>query len=189
MTTKTCEKCGWVLAIQDPKLYCPICGTRFKVGICSKCGKPVEYYLHNRCVCRYCYDTVVRKPGAMQRVRQRRRDVYDEWLAKIRQIPKDYPTLTEEQWLAAVKHFNGCALCKEPVVDTRQYFIPFKYGGRYCDWNIIPVCDKCAERTGGYKKKVANYNYFLKEPQPIGLMDIVDYLGGKINEAINYCQD
>lgn len=177
MTTKTCKKCGWVLAIQDPNVYCPICHTRFEVGICKVCKQPVEYYRNDRCVCRTCYDTVTRKPDAKARVTQRRSDIYAELLEKISRIPRTYPTLTETQWLQAVKHFNGCALCESESVDTRGYFIPFKKGGRYCDWNIIPICEKCAIRP----KK--NPNYFLNR-RPTGLINIITYLEEKIDEAI-----
>lgn len=174
---KTCSKCGWVLAIQHPLTHCPICRTPFNVGICSVCKKPIEYYRRGRRVCKRCYDTVWRTPRDHMTMMNRREEFYAEWIENISKIPKSYPTLTEEQWLAAVKHFNGCALCKSETVDTRGYFIPFNKGGRYCDWNIIPICDKCATE---YRK---NPNYF-KRNRPDGLMDIVDYLEEKINGAI-----
>lgn len=177
MTTKTCSNCGWVLAIQDPLTHCPICNTKFSEGICAICKKPVKYYRHNRLVCKHCYDTVTRKPDDNKRLKQRRIDVYNEWVAKVKRIPADYPRLTEAQWLAAVKHFNGCALCQSETVDTRWYFIPFKEGGRYCDWNIIPVCDKCAVKIR------ITPNYFLYE-RPAGLIKILDYLEDKVNGAI-----
>ena len=180
MTTKTCEKCGWVLAIQDPKIRCPICGTRFKVGICTKCGKPVEYYRHDRCVCRTCYDTVVRKPDAMKRVKQRREAIFNEWLSLVKQVPKEYPTLTEAQWLATVKYFGHCSLCENESVDTRGYFIPFSHGGRYCDWNIVPLCEHCALHVK------RNPNYFLSQPRPAGLDKIIEYLEVKLNAAVKF---
>lgn len=106
----------------------------------------------------------------------RRREIYNEWIESIRKIPKNYPTLTEEQWMEAVKHFGGCALCKDESIDARGYFIPFKLGGRYCDWNIIPVCAECATTAR------RNPNYFLWS-RPAGLMDVIDYLEVKINNA------
>lgn len=180
MTTKTCKKCGWVLDIRDPSTKCPICKTWFTEGLCRKCGMPVVYYRHGRPVCKQCYDKYERDPDAMRRIRQRRRDLYQEWLQRIKKIPKTYPTLTEAQWLKAVRHFNGCALCEHEIVDTRQYFIPFKDGGRYCDWNIIPVCESCA------LKIKLNPNYFAIETnKPTGLLNIVDYLEEKIDGALN----
>lgn len=175
MTTKTCEKCGWVLAIQDPLKRCPICKTKFKYGICRICGQPVELYRERNC-CKHCYDTVTRTPNDRMQMVRRRRELYKEWCEMIAEIPKNYPTLTEEQWLAAVKHFGGCALCKSDSIDARGYFIPLKDGGRYCDWNIIPICEKCA-----LKNKTAPY--FSDDKRPAGLHEIVDYLEEKINAA------
>lgn len=177
MDTKTCEKCGWVLPMRHPANHCPICKTWFKEGICTKCGKPVTFYRYGKRTCKECYDKYVRTPRDNQAMQQRRVDFYNEWVEKISKIPKDYPTLTEDQWMEAVKHFNGCALCKSDDVDTRGYFIPFKNGGRYCDWNIIPVCDKCATEIR------LNPNYF-KNRRPAGLMDIVDYLEVRIDAAL-----
>lgn len=111
-------------------------------------------------------------------MRQRRIEVYQDWLEKIRKIPKDYKTLTEEQWLQAVRHFDGCALCGAESIDTRGYFVPFELGGRYCDWNIIPMCSKCAT------KNKTNYNWFLEAKQPVGLVDIITYLEVKVDAAI-----
>ena len=108
---------------------------------------------------------------------QRRKAVYNEWVEKVKLVPRDYPTLTEEQWMEAVKHFGGCALCGEESIDARSYFVPFKDGGRYCDWNIIPVCSKCALKTR------TNYNYFLYE-RPKGLINIISYLEVRLNAAL-----
>lgn len=176
MTTKTCKKCGWVCAIQDSNYFCPVCGTKFTTGICNICGRPVEYYGPDRRICKECYNKYTRKPDATQRLRQRRADMYQEWLEKIKKVPKSYPTLTENQWMNAIKHFNGCALCHDESIDARGYFVPFDKGGRYCDWNIVPLCEKCATKTK------LNPNYFLS--RPVGLTDIIDYLEVILNGAI-----
>jgi hypothetical protein len=103
--------------------------------------------------------------------------MHDAWVERIKKIPRNYPTLTEAQWLEAVRHFNGCALCDDESVDTRGYFIPFVRGGRYCNWNIIPVCYKCA------LKARALPNYFLWD-RPKDLLKIIDYLEERIDEAL-----
>lgn len=174
MDTKTCKKCGWVLAIQDPTRFCPICGTKFEIGLCRICGKPAPYY-HTSNACRDCYLHVVKKPDDDVRLAQRRRAVYNEWLGKIARVPKEYPTLTEAQWLDACKYFDGCACCGDDSIDARGYFVPFKDGGRYCDWNIIPMCERCATaaRTSG--------NMFKNRPKR--LVDILNYLEDKLNAA------
>ena len=176
MRTKVCKKCGWVLAIQDPTRYCPICKTRFYEGICTKCKQPVEYY-RDRLVCRKCYDTVVRRPDEQQRVKQRRAQIYKEWLARIAKVPKTYPTLTEDQWLKACKYFGGCAFCGAESIDSRGYFVPFSEGGRYCDWNMLPLCERCATATR------LQPNAFASGCRPKRLVEIINYLEDKLNAA------
>lgn len=184
MGTKTCEKCGWVVDDRTLNNYCPVCKTKFKIGICTTCGRLVTFYRPRQNVCKECYDKYTRKPDATSKYRKKRAARYTTWVEKISHIPKDYPTLTEAQWLAAVKHFNGCAICGAETIDTRQYFIPFKDGGRYCDWNIIPVCTNCAITTARAQK--AGLIYFTRFPIPVGLKRTTEYLEERINEALKY---
>ena len=130
-------------------------------------------------MCKDCYNKYERDPETNKRLMRRRAAVYEEWCERIKKIPKTYPTLTEAQWLEAVKHFDGCALCENETVDTRMYFIPLSKGGRYCDWNIIPVCEKCATQV----KPQRNF-FAVASKRPIGLQKIVDYLEDKINGAL-----
>ena len=176
MDTKTCSKCGWVVAMRDPSNYCPVCGTAFEYRICSMCGKVYKMWAR-RSVCKECYRKYV-DVGNGKAMIARRRAVYAEWLEKVRKVPTDYPKLTEEQWMEAVRHFNGCALCKNESVDTRGYFIPFKDGGRYCDWNVIPLCSDCALTLK------TNLNWFLGPKRPEGLVDTITYLEVRLNAAI-----
>ena len=186
MSTRTCKKCGWVVSDNDPVKACPVCHTKYEKkkrtdtpGICKRCGKPYEpwskYKRQNYCL--PCYQIVYNKIDRDNRLYQRRRDIYNEWLKKIAQVPKDYPTLTEKQWMEAVKHFGKCAICGDESIDTRGLYIPFKSGGRYCDWNVIPICSKCAQ------KAKSNYNYFLYD-RPPGLIGIIDYLEPRLEAAI-----
>ena len=163
------------MALHDPSNRCPVCGTLFDVRVCSICGEPFEPW--GRSMCRPCYRKYV-NVGNGKAQRNRRKEVYSEWLEMIQQVPKDYPTLTEEQWMEAVQHFGGCALCGDESIDTRGFFVPFKSGGRYCDWNVIPLCSRCATRNK------TNYNWFLETKRPVGLTDIVTYLEVRLNAAI-----
>ena len=178
MSTRTCEKCGWVVDSRDPSYDCPICKTRFKTGICRICKKQVEFY-RNRLVCKTCYDTVTRKPDASLRVKQRRQQIYKEWRAKIAKVPKTYPTLTEQQWLEACKYFDGCAVCGAESIDARGYFVTFAEGGRYCDWNILPMCERCATAAR------TQPNMFLSTDPRVrkSLTNIINYLEDKLDAA------
>lgn len=113
---------------------------------------------------------------------------FDAWLDKIKQVPKDYPSLTEAQWLEACKHFDGCARCQSKDIDARGFFVGAKLGGRYCDWNVIPLCEKCASNWNLDKsairyivKRAYNYkNLTFKER----LVGILEYLGVRLDNAI-----
>ena len=177
MPTKTCEKCGWVLDIRDPTSRCPRCKTKFEAGVCRVCGEIKPYYSEERNVCRDCYLYVIKKPDDDRRLAARRRAVYQEWRDKIAKIPKNYPTLTEAQWLQACAHFDGCACCGSESVDARGYFVPFRDGGRYCDWNIIPMCERCATATR------LNGSMFAQGCRPARLVGILNYLEDKLNAA------
>lgn len=182
MDTKTCKKCGWVVSIHEPSLRCPICGTQYEVRECRICGAVYTQWEkhHFRPVCSKCYYRVIKQFDKQKKLLdQRRRDVYNEWLEKIKLVPDKYPRLTEEQWMEAVKHFGKCALCGDESIDARGYFVPFKLGGKYCDWNIIPICSKCALKTR------QNYNYFITD-RPPGLVDIITYLEVRLEKAINW---
>ena len=112
---------------------------------------------------------------------------YDAWLEKVKAVPKDYPTLTEAQWLEACRHFDGCARCYSRDIDTRGFFVGAKLGGRYCDWNVIPLCEKCAsnwdlEQSMFRYAEMRDHDKRSTEYREC-LAKIVDYLGGKLDVA------
>lgn len=187
MNTKTCKNCGWVYPITQPGRKCPICGQVFDIIVCTTCGKPTpfEQLEVGRPTCKACaaaYDRTV-----MARKMQFLSDQFDEWLAKINAVPKNYPTLTEEQWLEACLFFDGCARCHSKDIDTRGFFVDATLGGRYCDWNIIPLCEKCAS-TWNLTKNVfihtlrRDYKAHGTEHREC-LLQIIKYLGGKLDAA------
>lgn len=149
MSTKTCKSCGWVFPSTQPGKKCLICGTPFDVIVCTICGKalPISEIVPGTCTCVECVrlrnNTLSLKSRHRRYERLDRR--FDDWIAKVRRVPTKYPTLTEAQWLEACKHFNGCARCNSDEIDTRGFFIARSLGGRYCDWNIIPLCERCAK--------------------------------------------
>lgn len=89
-------------------------------------------------------------PNAMKEQRRRQKAIekvegdFNAWLDMINKVPKDYHTLNNGEWFEACRYFGGCALCDSKEMDSRWFFIPFKVGGRYCNWNVIPVCEKCS---------------------------------------------
>lgn len=155
-------------------------------GFCARCGEWSDNL--RKGYCRKC-ETDMHREWTGHRI-DSALDAYNNWLNMIRAIPTPYKTLTEAQWLEACKHFGGCAYCGTPEIEARSMFIPFKDGGRYCDWNIIPACERC-ETT--YKAK---QNPFLRMDNSLNrnpgnqakkydlslekLQRIVDYLQSKM---------
>lgn len=141
MNTKKCSKCGWEYPISHPDRTCRFCQEPFKQVPCTSCGTPTDIEKIYHGLCRAC-QTMQNKQW-----RHNRKDnadkKYEEWLEKISTIPTPYKTLTEEQWLETCKHFGGCAYCGSMDISARSLFIPFKDGGKYCVWNVIPACEKC----------------------------------------------
>ena len=195
MNTKTCKRCGWVYPITQPGPRCKMCGEPFEQVVCIKCGKVVSGHdlIKSRTICRQCHNEASNTVYRPRYVRKRLDELetrFDAWLNKIAQVPKNYPTLTEEQWLEACRFFNGCARCNSEDIDTRGFFIVAKLGGRYCDWNIIPLCERCA-KTWDMTKSVfitalhrdyQNRNSEYRDQ----LEKIVEYLEVKLDAAIKY---
>lgn len=110
-------------------------------GICSRCGKFAEKLNKTNYRCRECSTTEF---GSWSKTRVDNAEIaLTAWLEKIQNIPTPYTTLTEDQWSEACRYFKGCAYCGTTEIEARSMFIPFKLGGRYCAWNIIPACEKC----------------------------------------------
>ena len=199
MNTKTCKRCGWVYPITQPGNRCRICGTTFDVVLCVRCGALTpkeELPNQSSSYCRSCYRAIAREAKARtgkirhQRFLDRKKDEFDEWLSKVHSVPADYPTLSEAQWIDACRFFGGCARCGSADIDTRGFFISRANGGRYCDWNIIPLCEKCAgiwnldknqflyTVTKSYTSKRLDFQDQLKK--------IKQYLEAKLDAAVSY---
>lgn len=186
MNTKTCKKCGWEYPKDWPGRRCRFCNEPFPDGLCSVCGQYTEKLHDGMCTaCKTKKHTAWRK-GKMAAADE----AYKAWLSSISEIPKPYTTLTESQWIEACRYFGGCAYCGSLDIDARSMFIPFSDGGRYCDWNIIPACEKCATA----RKAITNpfmrmdhdlYRHQNNQTRKYGfsldrLQHIVDYLQPKI---------
>lgn len=167
-----CRGCDWEYPDNTKRKRCRFCGTYLyrtpprvpkppkpsKIKQCILCGE-VKYISYGD-ACNDCrtytehssYDRWYRNvlhPGytvmRWSRIRAEELDRLRKHIELIQQIPKPYTFLTEADWLAACKYFNGCAICGSEHIDARSMFVAFRDGGRYCKWNIIPVCEKCAK--------------------------------------------
>jgi len=71
----------------------------------------------------------------------------ENWLYNVSVATENLHTLTEEEWQEACRYFEGCAFCGSEDISTRGFLIPFKDGGEYTAWNVLPLCDTCAARS------------------------------------------
>ena len=141
MYTTKCSGCGLEIPVVGKHRTCKWCNTPLEKGICRDCGELAKLDIHTS-RCRNCHQAYKFLPHLKAKEEAQR--AFDNWIADINSLPQPYENLTQKQWLAACAYFNKCALCSETEIDTRGFFIPFKYGGKYCNWNIIPVCESCS---------------------------------------------
>lgn len=193
MNTKTCSNCGWIYPITQVGRLCLICGAEMDQIKCMVCGEVKERkdFIKGRNMCRSCWNFRDRanQKGVYKRIYAKLDKQYQEWLDLIQSVPPGYPTLTEEQWMQACKYFNGCAICGDEDIDARGFLISFDLGGRYCDWNVIPLCERCshhfATHVNPYKqarnidRKTVGSNYKNRN----NLDKIIRYLREKLDDS------
>ena len=188
MCIKTCPNCGWQYPSNYTRAICTICGYKFSEQKCSKCGKvkPVEEFAADRPICKDCMRNYKRNQWHV--FSDKLKAEFNEWLEKIKAVPKDYPTLTEEQWIEACRYFGGCARCGSKDIDTRGFFVHAKLGGRYCDWNILPLCEKCANHWDTERSAfiyIYKHRHRHGKPEYLECLEkIKTYLGGKLDNAV-----
>jgi len=172
---------------------CVVCGEPFEETVCSVCGRTVkaDELAKGRSMCKACwnYRDKAYQSKSYAKMYAELDSQYKEWLDRINAIPRSYPTLTEKQWLEACRYFKGCAICGSEDIESRGFFISFDLGGRYCNWNVIPLCDKCSGhfatnknpyRTARFMdRRTVGSNYANRDR----LDNILKYLGEKINDT------
>jgi hypothetical protein len=168
---------------------------------CPHCGeiKSQEFYsLQNvkgrdrpwrlRHCCREC-DRVPHRARSIawyKRKLQEFETAYEEWCRLSEALPNK--PLNEEQWLATIKFFKGCALCNEPHVETREFFQKSTSNGAYTAWNVIPMCGKCSTLFRTIEnpfKLYSTYRTFGMDIPKEKLERLVGYMMSKMQEATN----
>lgn len=111
---------------------------------------------------------------------------YNVWKEIGTLLPSN--AITEAQWYEAIKYFNGCAMCKETHVETREFFQPPKDKGMYSVINILPMCGKCSKNYRGAINPFQLYNKFTTfglALDKITIEKILAYFMTRIEEAVN----
>jgi hypothetical protein len=83
----------------------------------------------------------------------------------------DFKPMSENEWLSVCAYFEGCAICGEEHIETRQFLVPFKDGGRYASWNILPMCEKCSGVAKKYDNPFRWLHKSLGNAYKMGLTD------------------
>lgn len=112
--------------------------------MCNKCGeeKPIDAFFKDRVSngrqtyrsdCKLCAQEAAKTRIA--RYKSKKRNLVD--------------TLTDEQWTAALEHFNHrCAYCIDGAAECQEHCTPVDKGGSYSASNIVPACLKCNSSKG-----------------------------------------
>lgn len=204
MNNRVCDSCGWVYPPSFNEPRCRFCGTRFKERFCPDCGQLKVPYSFESPICADCArrrmrerakgreDTTVGDRVARYRAKHIAisEERYRSWLELITAAP--FKPLTEEQWLAACRYFGGCALCNNSSIDSRSYFIPYKVGGRYTAWNILPLCEKCETDLKIIVNPFRRMNTKLTDCLPTGRglsMERVDTAAKYLQDRLKEVQD
>lgn len=170
---------------------CKFCGRLFKEGYCLTCKEYTEE-ITSRFNCRSCENAYSRARNDIRvaEANTRRafyRDLFKQWCATIRLIP--YKALTEDQWLKACSHFNGCAWCGSDSIDARTMFVSPDDGGMYTAWNIIPTCTMCAMSIKAKKDPISTAKFYGGDDKPLeSLVVIMDYLEEAIKNEVQDIQ-
>lgn len=195
--TKTCKGCGWVYPMSHPGERCKFCKTVFDIICCKRCGQ--LYTAEERItsdslpVCPDCYRKAIH--GYYTTNKEKRHATYavrqEDLMRRVKQVPKNYHSLTESEWIEACRYFNGCAMCGSDEIDSRVLLLSPQQGGRYCSWNVVPMCHNCAThwrpvsnvfQTFDEQSKKAHYASGTTRRE--SLEKIIEYIGGQLDAAI-----
>lgn len=204
---RKCPECGWEFPGAYSGTKCKFCKAELTHHKCTVCGAflpTAEFYRRKSTgvinkVCRTCtieskikYDAdnpdkvKERIARFLQTHKDLAEDNYAIWHDMI-QLP--YKPLTEAEWLKACEYFGGCAICGDEHIETREYFVDFKSGGKYAAWNIFPMCGKCATHARFVDNPFVWMDRFLGSAYKLGLnkerrQKLVDYLILQIERSI-----
>lgn len=202
MKSRTCTGCGWVFPSSNHDTKCKFCKALFKEQYCNTCKgfKPTEEFgVHNgrrKSICKSCsfkpLHALDTKEWNLERNRKFMSIRLKEAEAKLDALHKaakqPFKILSEQQWLEACSYFNGCAICGHEHIETRQFILNPKHGGKYSVWNVVPMCGKCATYTVRVKNPFVWLDHHLGYAKTLGLNDerrqkLYDFIIQQIDRA------
>lgn len=172
MMVRVCKNCG--ATTETKRYYCRECGTEFDLWWVACCQKwlPKEQATKSF-ECKVC--SRARKVAWQKKNRARHSATSSRSINRFNaleharysklveeQKKRMFKPLSEEQWSKACDYFNGCAICAKPI-EKRALVVPAKEGGRYCVYNVIPLCVECSTKGVDFFAKLVRCDKSKKE--------------------------
>lgn len=161
MNCRICPSCKWEFPLSLRSQKCRFCGTLFDKQWCYMCkefvpvdqfnkyktGKPNSYC--KPCMREYNKAQDKKHPEKLKarvvRHYENRKQESEELYARWQELTKSpFKPMKEAEWLKICAFFDGCAICGHEHIDSREFFLSPKFGGKYAAWNMFPLCGKCA---------------------------------------------
>ena len=191
---RTCTKCGWKFPYSYTKKKCRFCRSYLDTLYCKKCkqNKKLEEFSSGYCKPCASRSVIEHQKRNPEKTRKRKNEAYakykqmeNEKMNKLLQVKAK--TMTEEEWLKICEYFGGCAICEDPHIEVRSFFIPFEEGGKYTAWNMLPLCGKCSASIPRYKNPFIWLNRFMGRYYKWGLTrerrdKIIEYLKRRLGD-------
>lgn len=181
---KVCPKCGFMAPVRSSAHKCKRCGTPYpneSGGRCDYCGEWKDYVNNASRMCKQCSAIAVKK--VLDRHRATAEDLYNIIVDKVALKKLPFRALRDEEWIRTCIHFDGCVMCGADRIDSKMYFIPFRKGGRYTPYNMLPICDKCSEYLYRSKYNEDPIGFFVRNRDK--LPPIVSYLEGVLDNYVD----
>lgn len=120
--------------------------------VCPHCKSVHSLTAPNKC--RVCGKEILTAEERKKRnsmlsmaTQQRKADRIQAVIDELKPLQVSLPTLTEEEWLKACKHFKRCAICEKEDIEVRFMVLRPDEGGKYNRGNVLPTCTRCANRA------------------------------------------
>lgn len=187
LVTRTCKGCGWVFPSSYVHIRCKFCKTLFDEQICYICKQltPTAHCTKSNdtlhCRCRPCSSkermAIDKKYPEKAKARvvkciEGKIRVANERFAKWVEMSNIYTKpMTQEEWIETCSYFEGCAICGKEHIEAREFFVPFKNGGKYAPYNMFPLCNSCLQNVKIKDNPFLWLDNMLGTAKKIGLTD------------------
>lgn len=160
---RVCPKCGWYYPPSSKHLKkCKFCGTIFDAQVCKYCNEtfstaeakaysdtPGTFIAR---ICPTCAEQVIKlsrkelnttKFNTRINCIKRLHEMYNTHISFYKKLHTKNTTISRLN-TELVRNYRGCFFCMSQI-DSYRMIIPPADGGRYDEFNVIPLCKECAK--------------------------------------------